>query len=283
MLPKSSESFYEYAWAAREMLFEKIISGGENSLQRALHQFALYEGTHEFKVEIVNGRVEETGEILKFYSGNIQISEMSDVSRDELKDQIEGVYERVRFLSEFLDDDVEAIVELGSGYGLNLFRLREILGDRPLRYFAAEYTESGRRLSARLAGLDGGMPLEVAFIDHKAPNLDFLKGIGKALIFTCHSIEQVNRIPDDYFSILADAAENIRVIHMEPFGFQVPDFVGKFPGQVGYFENNDWNGNFYETLRAAEEAGTIQLERVELEKFFVQLGNPTSIAVWDSP
>lgn len=283
MLPKSSESFYEYAWAVREMLFEKIIAGGENSLQRALHQFALYDGTHEVQLEIVNGRVEETGEILKFYSGNVKINEMPGVSSDELKNQIEGVYERAKFLSGFLDDDVEAIVELGSGYGLNLFRLHEILEDRPLRYFAAEYTESGRRLSARLAGLDGGLPLEVAFIDHKAPNLDFLNGIGKALIFTCHSIEQVNRIPDDYFSVLAKAAEKVRVIHMEPFGFQVPDFVGKFPQQVEFFKDNGWNDNFYETLRAAEKIGTIQLTRLELEKFSVQRGNPTSIAIWESP
>ncbi len=282
MLPDTSENFYEYAWQVRAVIIDDIISSCGNSQKTVLDQFSLFEGRHHIGLQRAAGQVEETGEEFTVLTGQANIRQITDVSNKELEKQIQNVYKRMIFLTQFLENDVEAVVELGCGYGLNLFRLQEILGDRPLKYFGAEYTKSGRQLCTKLAGLDGGKPVQVDFIDHKSPNLDFLDGIGKALIFTCHSIEQVGHIPEDFFSILASAADTVRGIHFEPFGFQVPGFAHKFPQQKETFEEKGWNRNFYQALHEACQKGVIQIKHIELEKFFIQPNNPTSVAVWDN-
>jgi hypothetical protein len=282
VLPDTNQNYYELAWKAREVIVDQIISKYGNSLKSVLDQFSLFEGSHEVDVQKGVLLVEGTEDKIPVLTGRVQFIKAPDISHKEIEEHIASVNRRMEFLATFLEDDVEVVVELGCGYGLNLFRLKEILGDRTLRYIGAEYTESGRRLCAKLADIDGEMPVEVDFIDHKSPNLDFLNNIGKCLIFTCHSIEQVEEIPSNYFSILAKAAEKIRCVHFEPFGFQVPDFSHKFLQQKQLFENKGWNKNFFEILRAAEKNGEIQIDRIEVEMFVDQPGNPTSVAVWDN-
>lgn len=284
MIIYNSENYYELAWAVRETVFNQIIGDGGKDLQAVLDAFCDFEYRYVVIPEILNGRNEELGlDLPPFLSGKATITPLQDSARDHVKStELSDIQRRIDRLAGFVGDRFDTIVELGCGYGFNLFRLHRALGGRPLRYIAAEYTKSGRRLCARLATLDGGMPLETAFIDHKNPDLGFMAGVEKALIFTCHSIEQVAALPENYFAVLASAAPRVLGIHFEPFGFQVACDTPQAREHKRIFESKDWNTNFYTRLKAAEAAGTITLRGVELEGLTAQAGNPTSIAIWDN-
>lgn len=283
MLIENSENFYEVAWAVREAIFKQIIEGGGRSLHAALDAFCEFECTHNFMLETRNARILELNQDIAFLTGNVRIEPISGAgTHEERRVELADALKRVDRLADLADGDFDAIVELGCGYGLNLFRLHRALGGRPMRYIAAEYTNSGRRLCAELAKLDGGMPLETAFIDHKDPDLGFMAGIDRALIFTCHSIEQVASLPETYFSVLAGAAPSVLCAHFEPFGFQVECETPRTRNQKDFFRQKGWNADFYTRLKAAEAAGTLNLRTVELECFAAQSDNPTSVAIWDS-
>ncbi|MBT3358869.1 MAG: hypothetical protein HN403_04490 [Rhodospirillales bacterium] len=185
-------------------------------------------------------------------------------------------------IADLIDADTDAIIELGCGYGINLFRLMRLLKDQKFRWFGAEYTESGRSLCAKLADLDGSEPMDVPFIDHAAPDLGFMADVEKPLVFTCHSIEQVSIIPNNYFSILARAAPGVRGVHLEPFGFQADPSAPNSPTHRNFMHDQGWNLNFFSCLKLAEEKGDIRIEHVEIEKYDTTPNNPTSLAVWIS-
>lgn len=281
MLVENSENFYELSWAIREAIFKKIIGGGERNLHAALDAFCEFECDHHFVLETRNARILELNQDIAFLTGNARIEPIPDAGeREERRVELADALKRVDRLADLAGGDFDAIVELGCGYGLNLFRLHRALGSRPMRYIAAEYTNSGRRLCAELAKLDGGIPLEAVFIDHKNPDLGFMAGIGKALIFTCHSIEQVASLPETYFSVLAGAAPSVLCAHFEPFGFQVECETPRTRSQKDFFQKKGWNADFYARLKAAEAAGTLHLLSVELECYAAQSDNPTSVAIW---
>lgn len=284
MIPDNSENYYEIAWGIREAIFKKIIGDGGKNLHTVLDEFCDFECSHEILLETKNGRIRELNLDVSFLTGNAKIAPIpASAARGPKATELSDILRRVEMLAGFVrDEGFDTVAELGCGYGLNLFRLNRALDGLPLRYIAAEYTESGRRLCAQLAELKGGMPVETAFIDHKKPDLEFLAGAEKALIFTCHSIEQVAVIPDDYFAVLAKAAPRMLGVHFEPFGFQVACESPLTRAQKKLFERKDWNRNFHACLRAAEAAGTITLRSVELECFAAQSENPTSLAVWDN-
>jgi hypothetical protein len=102
------------------------------------------------------------------------------------------------------------------------------------------------------------------------------------MIFTCHSIEQVHKIPDNYFSIVANVANNVKGAHLEPFGFQRDNSSQRSQEQERMFHEKLWNINFYECLLRAESAGTLNILDIRQDVFDTQSNNPTSFAVWES-
>ena len=95
--------------------------------------------------------------------------------------------------------------------------------------------------------------------DHRRPDFSFLEERGKVLFFTCHSIEQVDRIPANYFDLLADAADRVTCIHFEPFGFQISTTDEISKAQERYVRENNWNTNFLEVLNASGKTGKIKV------------------------
>jgi hypothetical protein len=121
-------------------------------------------------------------------------------------------------ISTYIDDDVDCVVEFGSGLGFNLSRLHDRLPSRDIKYMACEPTPAGRvATEAVFAAKDYGNIETMAF-DYVRSNLDFLSGYKKVVAFTCHSVEQVVFI-SDFFEAMMNA--NIHAcVHMEPIGWQ---------------------------------------------------------------
>lgn len=274
------ENQYEIRWAVRDEIMSSLMPQADD-IQTLLDIFTEADGNVSIGLVATKGIVQGTGEERHLLTGATKVETRRKTTNKALAKHRIGVqWERVQFLSRYIDDDTDAVVELGSGFGLNLFRLAHVLGDRAIDYVSAEFTGSGRALCRKLTDVEGAPPLRVEFIDHKAPDVSFLAGYRKVLIFTAHSIEQVNTLPDDYFAILAGAAETVVGIHMEPFGFQVRADTPEARAQKEWIEGRRWNVNFYSCLEAAASRGEVQIEDVLINAFDLLDGNPTSVAIW---
>ncbi len=119
--------------------------------------------------------------------------------------------------------DIEHVVELGSGYGHNLFRLHDELTPEQrgsLKLHACELSSSGREVTSRLHALDPAIALSVHPFDYYKPDFSFLAGAKATLVFSSHSIEQIPVLGEELFRDLLSASPRCYGIHAEPVGWQ---------------------------------------------------------------
>lgn len=114
------------------------------------------------------------------------------------------------------------IVELGSGPGWNLLELTEHLGtagaDKHL--YGLEYTDAGRDILTLLATAYARNISSLPF-DYRDPDLSRVTDDGRPrLIFSNHSIEQVEEISGDLYDQIAARSGPTLLIHSEPIGWQ---------------------------------------------------------------
>ena len=109
-----------------------------------------------------------------------------------------------------------------------------------------------------------------------------LAGAEKVLLFTCHSLEQVKRLPERFFDVLAAAAPEVTAIHLEPFGFQIERKSSVSKKHAAFIKGSFFNMNLAEVLRAAEKRKKLTVRVTVLNAINPQEENPTSIAVWDN-
>ncbi|MEQ8195848.1 MAG: hypothetical protein RIB59_15295, partial [Rhodospirillales bacterium] len=186
------------------------------------------------------------------------------------------------FILDFLQETgtPDCVVELGCGYGRNLFEMHYGGGPR-IPYYGGELTLAGQTLGSRLAALNQDLKFSFHPFDHIAPKLDWLPEYKKIFVTTVHSIEQVNKISLDFFRCLTNAAPQVIGLHLEPFGFQVENLGPATRKHREVFELYEWNVNFYEILNQAQDEGLIEIDFIETELFFpADATNPTSLAIW---
>ena len=119
---------------------------------------------------------------------------------------------------------VDSVVELGSGYARNLFRLQRRAADEldhVLRWHACEYTQAGRDAARALHRLASGMDLKVHAFDYHHPDLSFLDGSCDVLFFTVCSIEQVPEIGREVIEEMLARSGRCACFHFEPIGWQL--------------------------------------------------------------
>lgn len=179
-------------------------------------------------------------------------------------------------------EQYDSVIELGCGYGQNLFKIFYSGGGVNLKYFGGEFTKSGVEMARKLANIEPNMRAEFFHFNHLKPKFDKKLDFGKkVLVFTCHTIEQVKEIPDNWFKVVASIAPFVRCIHAEPFGFQIRNLCEATKNHKDYFIQNGWNLNFASTLKKANQNGDIIIEDAMLEySCGTDPFNPTSIAVW---
>jgi hypothetical protein len=176
----------------------------------------------------------------------------------------------------------EAIIELGSGWGYNLFHLWLTGAPRTARYFALEYTQAGRRCSERLAGLGAGPDLTTLPFDYYHVDLSALgRFSGRVAVFSLFSIDQIPTLPPDIFPALAALAPQVDCLHFEPAGWQMTDdeCVGS---SRAYAERHDYNRNLWPLLQQLDREGLLRIEE-SFPNFFGQ--NPKNSAAlirWSS-
>ena len=280
------QNFYEKAWAFRAKFLESQLQSGANAFQ-AIKELEKKERGYTLGVN------DTTGEVLYM---------KKEISDDEphIKDTNIALYSKMGFngniiilpkhtsynfrilLIDLIDatGPYDAIIELGCGYGRNLFEMFYGGGPREAKYIGGEFTKSGVEIAQKLAKKAPKMKTEFFHFNHLEPKLPFKKPFKRAFVFTCHSIEQVMQINENWFDEVVKAGEFVRGAHIEPFGFQLKNSGPLSDMHKDFMIQNSWNINFAEVLRQAVERKIVKDEQIFLEMGVTPDTNVGSLAFW---
>jgi len=197
----------------------------------------------------------------------------------------------------YCDADTRRIIELGSGWGANLFYLWLSGAPRSAMYTALEYTEAGRDVTQLLGSTEANLALQIRPFDYHRPDLSEFRTSEKTIVFTSYSIEQITHLSDALFEELLAIPGLDRVIHVEPVSWQLmaQGALGPLIGGLSYVmpprlsleidlrqrsRASGYNRDLVPKLRALERAGRIVIERVEKNYIGPNPLNPATAIVW---
>ncbi len=169
-------------------------------------------------------------EIAKALGNSIMGQRQSDVEdKFHYPDTREGGYTTgsispIRYLSRQIRSDTSGVMELGSGWSSNVFQLYIAHGatrSDKIIYYGGEYTKEGQLCAKFLAGREQQMKYRSFYFDYRNPDISFLvRQKGHVLLYTSHSVEQVDLISSDMFQQLKEIPNPVTVVHFEPIGWQ---------------------------------------------------------------
>ena len=280
------QDFYEKAWAFRAKFLESQLESGANALQ-AIKELEKKERGYTLGVNDTTGEVLYMKKEIGDDEPHIKDTNIALYSKRGFNGNIIILpkhisYDFITLLIDLIDatGPYDAIIELGCGYGRNLFEIFYGGGPREAKYIGGEFTKSGVEIAQKLAKKAPKMKTEFFHFNHLEPKLPFKKPFKRAFVFTCHSIEQVMQINENWFDEVVKAGEFVRGAHLEPFGFQLKNSGPLSDMHKDFMIQNSWNINFAEVLRQAVERKIIKDEQIFLEMGVTPDVNVGSLAFW---
>lgn len=280
------QDFYEKAWAFRAKFLESELESGANALQ-AIKELEKKERGYTLGVNNTTGEVSYMKKEISDDEPHIKDTNIALYSKRGFNGNIiilpkHTSYDFRILLIDLIDatGPYDAIIELGCGYGRNLFEIFYGGGPRDAKYIGGEFTKSGVEIAQKLAKKAPKMKTEFFHFNHLEPKLPFKKPFKRAFVFTCHSIEQVMQINENWFDEVVKAGEFVRGAHLEPFGFQLKNSGPLSDMHKDFMIQNSWNINFAEVLRQAVERKIIKDEQIFLEMGVTPDVNVGSLAFW---
>jgi hypothetical protein len=173
----------------------------------------------------------------------------------------------------------KGIVELGTGYGYNLFSLHHSHPDWTLKGFdiSPNGITAGREIADRFAISDKISLDRIDLTDASDPNLAAIAG---KVVLTYFCIEQ---IPYDVRKVIENiiAAKPKRVINIEPTTellelFRPRDLVSLF-----YIRSVDYQTQLFTTLNELERQGRIRIVARERMPFAPSINNDGFLYCWE--
>lgn len=168
-----------------------------------------------------------------------------------------------------------SVIELGAGYGYNLWRLRRKWPN--LLFLGGEYSKKAIELASRLYDNDPGIKVQ-HFNFYEASSYDLIDlADPPILVLTVHAIEQLP-CSSMVFDCLVNFREKITgVVHFEP----VHELYGN--SLLGlmrsrYTEVNDYNRDLYSELQKRPDIRIIDIQSNVLG---LNPMNPTSVICWE--
>lgn len=280
-IPYTNQNFYEIVWAARLEVFRQALEGGAKTPFDVMANLCCLEQQFMLAAESLPST---TGDGTSYLNGVVRLVPNPDSNQQSPSTPLYSFNQPLTVVVQHCDDKVKSIVELGAGYGRNLIELRHHFQRPDLALIGAEYTQSGRdAMEFFNASFPDLTPVQTAFTDHRLASFPFIPGKDKVLVFSCHSLEQVEKLPLDFFVNLAASAEDITGVHIEPFGFQA---VPRRAWNHSHYDHNafirskDYNLNMWTCLEHAVREQAITITGVALNASFAQPENPSSVVVW---
>lgn len=280
------QDFYEKAWAFRAKFLESELQSGANALQ-AIKELEKKERGYTLGVNDTTGEVLYMKKEISDDEPHIKDTNIALYSKRGFNGNIIILPKHISYdfrtlLIDLIDatGPYDAIIELGCGYGRNLFEIFYGGGPRDAKYIGGEFTKSGVEIAQKLAKKAPKMKTEFFHFNHLEPKLPFKKPFKRAFVFTCHGIEQVMQINENWFDEVVKAGEFVRGAHLEPFGFQLKNSGPLSDMHKDFMIQNSWNINFAEVLRQAVERKIIKDEQIFLEMGVTPDVNVGSLAFW---
>lgn len=186
----------------------------------------------------------------------------------------------------FCPKDVDAIVELGSGFGLRLADLWLKSDNHNLPYYAFEYTENGRKSAELLGLLESDFDLRNCPFNYYKPDFKPLASKYEHIYFVTHSsIEQIPQIPIDLLEAMTSVCKKITVSHLEPIGWQITqedDSEFKYGASKQYAETNDYNRNYWSLLSTFLIERNFSLNTVQKDILGIGRENAVTFINWNT-
>jgi hypothetical protein len=286
------EGQYEHLWQGVSDKLDRVLAQGETDLSR-VHLFMRRNFGPDFEDEMLREKyaqherkMVETGYLLDRQL--IRVSELDPRVVTLLTDSV-----KMRELISIFGAGSRRIIELGSGWGKNLFNLYKFGAPLAAEYWGFELTRTGRELMERVgATCAPEMTIRSSPFDYYEADFSGLEGDAETCVFTHHSIEQIPVLPDTLIDRIL-AIPGFRVcVHMEPVGFQFAsdkwldepagkDLMDRVDAENRRFaEKRNQNSNLYGLLRRYESEGRIRIFSVK--KYFTShlLSNATTVIAW---
>ncbi|HLO76884.1 MAG TPA: class I SAM-dependent methyltransferase [Magnetospirillum sp.] len=283
--------YYDLTWTARAEIVERIVAEGETSLSRVLGRFKRFNDTHFTSVRMENGMLGCDVLFSAIEGGRVdpfeQLRDVSCVIRGEAVAMPSYItFDLCRMLVDFAHG-MDVVVELGAGYGANLFGMHLAGAPAGLRYLAMEPTAAGRALTRRLAEMAPDMSIEVLDCDLSMPDFSPLAGASCTLLFTAWSVMYVPSFPKSFFEELAKVPGEVTCMFFEPLGFQISATDGMSLVQAEAFFSSEevhrspHNRDFHSVAMAAAAEGLVDLELVSKHLFLGQGKDPFQLmSLW---
>ncbi len=285
---KKWQQFYETSWQARADILRDYIKDGLLPVQAIYHL-----ETTRRRLELVFDEDEGETKYMPIAPDKANIVSGTNMMRQtSLNGSVGQVSQYASFdMLSFIIDcinqanrraPVSSITELGCGMGQNIIKMFYAGAPVKLPYFGGEFTESGVKIAMEMADLTPNLNAKFFHFNHLKPRID--EDLGEhAFIFTIHTIEQVQLIPNNWFEVVAKSAKRVTCVHFEPFGWQFKILGEASQEQARNFYKNSWNQNMYEVMQKSAKKGVIDIKYIELEPTLPSDPyNPSSIAVWYS-
>lgn len=173
-----------------------------------------------------------------------------------------------------LMSEVDTVVELGCGYGINLWALSKHFPEK--KYFGGEYSQNAVKLAGMLYKDHPNIQVQsLNFYDSAYDVLEKCKG-SRVLLFTRHAIEQLPTAAP-LFNALTQYFDRIAVgVHLEVAAANYTDTLFGLM-RKRYIEINDYNRDLLQILQSRAD---IVVEKNEPDIVGVSPLNPTSHIVW---
>jgi hypothetical protein len=285
--PELVRNQYESHWGTMLQEAQRIVAAEPRSLARAVNGCLAAYASRPRKVRWMRGR-----RVAALIAGRavppcFSARSIDMIMRVAVADLVAGC----------CDAGTQRIIELGSGWGANLFYLWLGGGPRNADYVALEYTEAGREVTRLLAATEPGLRMTIRPFDYSQPDLADFRSPERTTIFTCHSIEQMTALDEPLFDEILAIPGLDRVVHVEPVGWQLlaSGPFGPLIGALSYvtpprlsFEidirrrnrSTGYNRDLLTKLRALEGAGRIRIERIVKNYIGPNPLNPGTAIVW---
>ena len=209
-----------------------ILSNYHLKVKRSFFKSKLFYDVHR-RIELRPRRKYVSEECLVVQNGAYEITSI-DMS---LNNQF------IDILSKFIIDrvdQIDCVVELGSGIGRNIFalahRLEEQLRER-IMFYACELTSSGSRVCEELHELDNTLQISTEYFDYYQPDLSFLRKDDNVVFFTSHSIEQIPILNRSVLEEMISVSNRCFCFHAEPVGWQ---YVDELRRQRAQLQAKEW-------------------------------------------
>ncbi len=171
--------------------------------------------------------------------------------------------------------DADYAVELGCGFGLNLWELNKL--NPAIQYRGGEYSKNAVELAAFLYADHPNIRVEqFNFYDASYPILEKIPADKKVVVFTRHAIEQLPTAKQVIES-LSKYFDRIRaVVHLDVVQENYTDsLLGLM--RKRYIVINDYNRDLLSLVKARKDA---EIVRNDPDAFGINPFNPTNILIW---